>query len=197
MCGLTGSWGQPCFITESASSTTATIKQPTLGPQTSWTLSQLLHTRCVKRFCIPYQQFCTENPNCRAPACLNFFPNVFVNQLATQKEVELTQFGLNVYLWKIIIAMSISLGSVRALFLSPSSAKQHVDVCCISIKHSLFQRVHVGLFTVWFYFHATVHTSIMDFFLPRCYEVKSIWFRNCMVSAVCRWCASVLFNLWP
>lgn len=36
-----------------------------------------------------------------------------------------------------------SWSSVQARFLLPRSAKQHVDVCCISIKHSLFQRVHL------------------------------------------------------
>lgn len=94
--------------------------------------------------------------------------------------------------------MSISLGSVRALFLSPRSANQHVDVCCISIKHSLFQRVHVGLFTVWFYFHAPKRFARVSWmvalpFVPRCYEdhcyeVKGVWFRNCMVCCLQMMC---------
>lgn len=50
---LKESWGQPCFITE-VLLVSATIKQPTLGTETSWTLSQTLHTRCVKLLTFAY-----------------------------------------------------------------------------------------------------------------------------------------------
>lgn len=42
-----------------------------------------------------------------------------------------------------VLVSGADLEDFPASFLPPRSAKQPVDVCCISIKHSLFQRVHL------------------------------------------------------
>lgn len=67
------------------------------------------------------------------------------------------------------------LNSIQALFLLPRSAKQPVDVCCISIKRSLFQRVHLVSVSVchvvsnpsYYQFITTLNQQYCTFYSPQ------------------------------
>lgn len=86
-------------------------------------------------------------------------------QLVAQSEAAFPQFGHQVESVFVVFWLLNDKNShrylflrclkrIQALFLLPRSAKQPVDVCCISIKHSLFQRVH--LFTLCVFLCACV-----------------------------------------
>ena len=151
-CTFTGSWGQPCFITEVLLLLLLLLSnnQPRAQKQ-AWILSNPPSTtqRCIW-FLTSYTSNFKSLPQVERRLVL--VPDV-------TKTLLCPKWGFTSSVWttgwmclcsyltsndKIVdICFYVDLKSIQALFLLPRSAKQPVDVCCISIKHSLFQRVHL------------------------------------------------------
>lgn len=175
----------------SASSTTATIKQPALGTKTdlnTYSNPPLeLEVRSISQ--IIYQHFWKSElqvkyiflklPKTDTVLFHSLLPRMRFVWLGSRLRlsvvlVVLTNTAINICFlgW---------LNSIQALFLLPRSAKQPVDVCCISIKRSLFQRVHLVSVSVC---HVLSNPSYYQFITALNQQYCTFYF---MLSAVVIW----------
>lgn len=161
-CVFKGSWGQPCFITEVLLLLLLLLSNNNPGHKNRPEHFQILqHSRRVR--------FLTSHTSIFEPKLI-WSTSLFLFRPRRHKDASLPGPNANSSWLSWVRGLAASLGSVglkenkshefffflrclksiRALFLSPRPAKQPVDVCCISIKHSLFQRVHPVLtVSVW------------------------------------------------